>query len=139
MALVGWITKTGKRTKEQNRVGPIIAELYVKLLKEFRIRRRIPLYLVDEWSWGYKAGLNMHPRSVAHYNTGIRIGGGKAHEAILLREEVLNWENWNAAIPRLIRHELSHAKLKDNERGNEHGKEFRNVARKHGAAMKGDY
>ena len=131
MALVGWITKTGKRTKEQNRVGPIIAELYVKLLKEFGIRRRIPLYLVDEWSWN-KGSLKMNSRSVGHYNEGIRVRGGSPHEAVLLRESVLYWENWRTAIPEILRHELVHAKLKGQERGNEHGKPFKSLARKHG-------
>lgn len=139
MARVGWITKTGKVTKEQRRVASIIDELYVKLLKEFGIRRLVPLYLVDEWSWAFKGGLRMNSCSVAHYNEGIAFSGGNPHEAVLLRECVLHWENWNTAIPKILRHELSHAKLKGKERGNEHGKEFRDVARRHGAAMKGDY
>ena len=81
----------------------------------------------------------MNSRSVGHYNEGIQVCGGSPHEAVLLRESVLYWDDWRTAIPKILRHELSHAKLKGKERGNEHGKEFRDVARRHGAAMKGDY
>jgi hypothetical protein len=129
---VMWITHNGKKDKEHRRVVPIINGLYVKLLKEFRISRFIPLLLVDEPSWTYKGGLNMNPRSVAHYNEGIKFGLHKPHEAILLRECVLKWDDAQTEVPKILRHELVHAKLKGKEKGNNHGSDFKKVAKKFG-------
>ena len=141
MIRVVWITKDGKTNKEQKRVSSILAELYAKLLKEFKIARTIPLLLVDEASWNYKGGLNMNPKSVAHYNEGIRFKtGSKPQEAILLREAVLRWDDAQSAIPKILRHELTHAKLKGKEKGNEHAGIFKKTAGKYGnVAKKGDY
>lgn len=141
MIRVIWITKDGKTDKEQKRVASILAELYAKLLKEFKISRTIPLLLVDEDSWNYKQGLNMNPRSVAHYNEGIRFKvGSSPQEAILLREAVLKWDDAQTAIPKILRHELTHAKLKGKEKGNEHASVFKKTAQKFGnVAKKGDY
>jgi hypothetical protein len=139
MVTVRWITMK-RVTKEQARVVPLIKVLYVKLLKEFKITRSIPLYLVDNESWLYKTGLNMNPRSVAHYNTGIKFTGGRSHEAVLVRESVLFWDDVHTALPRLLKHELVHAKVKNKEKGNEHAKPFKKMARRFkGVAMEGDY
>ena len=139
--IVRWITITGNQTKEQRRVLPILKNLWVHLLKEFHIRRTIPLFLVDEKSWTLKTGLNMNSRSVAHYNTSIRFKSGYSSEAVLLRESVMYWKDADIAIPKLLRHELVHAKVKKQERGNEHShKVFGKEAKKHkGVAKKGDY
>ena len=141
MTFVKWITATGKIGKEQKRVTPILEELYVRLLKEFRISRFVPLCVVDDESWHYKQGLNMNKRSVAHYSEGVSVGHSPAHEVILLRENVLYWDDAQTAIPKLLRHELVHAKLKGKEpEGVDHGLLFRKTAKKFGGvAKKGDY
>lgn len=138
--IVKWITFDGKQTKEQRRVLPLIKRLYEKLLNEFKITRSVPLFLVDEKSWTCKQGLNMKPRSVAHYNTGISFGGQKPIEAVLIRESILFWEDVHTALPRILRHELVHVKVKNKERGNEHAKPFKDMAKRYkGVARKGDY
>lgn len=141
MTLVKWITATGKIDKEQKRVTPILEKLYVGLLKEFRISRFIPLCLVDRKSWNYKQGLNMNKTAVAHYSEGISVGHGPAHEAILLLENVLEWDDAQTAVPKILRHELVHAKLKGKEKQNcDHGALFKKTANKYGnCAKKGDY
>lgn len=139
MSYVMWITKDGKTDSEHKRIVSIISELYTKLRKEFKISRFLPLYIVDEASWKNKNGLNMNPKSVAHYNEGIQFGIRRPHEAILLREAVLTWNDAQTAIPKILRHELAHAKLKGKEKGNEHAGIFKKMAKKHGAAKKGDY
>jgi hypothetical protein len=135
-----WVTTSGKLTKEQTRIIPIFKELYINLLKEMHIRRDIPLLLVDEKSWVNKKGLNLNPKSVAHYNEGIRLNKKSPIEAILIRESVLYWDDAMKVIPQLIRHELVHAKVKDSEKRNSHGEPFINVAKKYkNVAMIGDY
>jgi uncharacterized protein YbaR (Trm112 family) len=139
---VVWIISGNhKKTKEQNRVIPIFKELYTKLLKEMHIRREIPLLLVDEASWNNKKGLNMNSKSIAHYNEGIQIDRGMKFEAVLLREVVLGWEDAQTVIPRLIRHELVHAKIRKKETDdNEHAEPFKKMAKRYkGVAMPEDY
>jgi hypothetical protein len=141
MIRIIWITKTGKTTQKQNNAASALGKLYPKLLVEFKISRELPLCLVDEDSWNNKQGLSMHSQSLAHYNTGIRFkAGSRPQEAILLRAAVLNWEDAHVVIPRILRHELVHAKLKGKEKGNEHAVAFHKIAKKYGnVAKKGDY
>jgi len=138
---VAWIRSTKELSKEQKRVVPIFKELYGKLLKEMHIRREIPLLLVDEKSWNNKKGLNMNPKSVAHYNEGIQFGKGTPFEAVLLREAVLYWDDAHTVIPRLLRHELVHAKIRKEEKGDStHAEPFMKLAKKYkGVALPKDY
>jgi hypothetical protein len=107
------------------------------LLKKFSLSRPIPLYICDDFAWKQ---LRLSPRSVAHHNTGIAYGTVGPHEAILIREEVLMWDDAQKALPKILQHELTHAKLRGKEKSfNKHGKLFGKTAKKYGAAIKGDF
>ena len=136
--VVKWITFNGKQTQKQTNIVPIFKEKWRELLKEFNIRRTIPLYIVDEKSWKTMHG---NPTHGAEYNTGVRIGRGAPHEAVFLRERMLLYDNAAVVIERILRHELVHAKLKGKENGDEHspkifGKEAKKRKR---VGMIGDY
>lgn len=126
MVTVRIVTRNGGTfTRADNTLREMVSFDYTRAMRQLGIRRDIPLLILDEWTW--LKHLKLPKQSIAHYDEG---------DQIFLRRHAIGKEIGHAILLiELLKHELIHAKLKGKEKINEHGKEFRKLAKKYGVII----